>query len=124
MEAAHPQQALIVDTVGSPEHGPEVVRFACRHGWRVYVLMASLPTEEAIRRVKLRALASGRVVDPLFVEHSAGRPERWLRACLQTEGVRGYAIIDTTLPNERAPIVIESDSAETFGRRGESVAYW
>jgi hypothetical protein len=119
-----PSPVLVVDAVGSVVHGPEVVIRAREQGWSVYLLVTALPLAEAVRRAKLRALMTGRLVEPRFIERSAGRPEACLRACLETRDVQGYAIVDTSSPPDQTPIVIESDAVAGFGRSGEPVAYW
>lgn len=115
---------LVLDMVGSTEHTPRVVLDARRHGWTVHVLVSDLPVAEAVRRAKLRALAAGRLVEPAYIERSSGRPLRALRACVDTGGVQGYAVIDTSGPPGSVPLLSESDQQETFGGRGARVEYW
>jgi Zeta toxin len=115
---------LVLDMVGNVEHTPRIVVDANRRGCRVHILVSDLPVTQAVRRAKLRALNAGRLVEPVYIERSSGRPMRALRACVDTGAVDGYAVIDTSGSRGTVPELTESDAQQTFGSTGGRVEYW
>ncbi|POH75363.1 hypothetical protein CVS27_01820 [Arthrobacter glacialis] len=89
-------RVAIVDVIGDASYIPDTVKRVAGQGRRVYVMLASCPLEECVRRVKTRAVETGRYVDLGFVRSKDGAPERALRAAIDTGVLAGWAIVDTS----------------------------
>ncbi|QYB01429.1 zeta toxin family protein [Rhodococcus sp. USK10] len=116
------QRGICIDAVGDPEFSLRDFHQLDQAGYRVYVLVAQCPIDQAIRRIKKRAIDTGRFVDVGYVESVGGRPKRALDAILaaQAQGevqLAGWGIFDTSDGHSGiAPLVLDGDG--TFGSAG------
>jgi len=124
LHATEPPSSLVVDTIGSEEHTPPIVRHLSDRGLDVHVLVTRVPVEQAVERAKERALATGRIVMPEVVRGAEGRPERALEACLGTGRVAAHVVVDTSDDLTQPPPVVATDASDTYGPVSAPVAYW
>jgi hypothetical protein len=94
-------RTTIVDVIGHPEYLPVLVKRLRRTRRQVFVLQASCSLETCMSRAKTRALASGRLVPPSFIETKAGIPEQALEAAKSTGKLSGWAVVDTNGQDSR-----------------------
>jgi hypothetical protein len=113
----------IIDTIGNPRWTPRVVDSLAAAGAEVHVLVTEIDLEEALRRVKRRALTTGRVVAPAVVASKSGLPRKALDACLATGNVAAWAVLDTSMIDV-SPQVSASDVNETYGLPGSACRWW
>lgn len=116
---------LILDTVGDPRYSVRDVEYLTQCGWSVVLLCASIDIETAVQRSARRALEVGRYVPESYIRSIGDRPIEAFRA-VRTCGVPmvAAALLDTGVPADEPPGVLESSNAELFGRSGSPTTLW
>ncbi|MCD5421424.1 zeta toxin family protein [Rhodococcus pyridinivorans] len=116
------QHGICIDAVGDPKWSVGDYHQLNEAGYRVYALVAQCPLDQAVRRIKRRAIETGRFVDVEFAQSVGDRPKRALDALLaaQSKGeihLAGWGLFDTSDGQPRgAPLVLDGDG--TFGSAG------
>jgi hypothetical protein len=113
---------VCIDLIGDPEYSVKDWWRLDRAGYRVYALLAQCPLEQAIERIKRRAVETGRIVDLDFARKVGDRPRKALDALLDADrhgtiDLAGWSVFDTSdsaFPG--APTVVEGDGS--FGSVG------
>jgi hypothetical protein len=114
-----------LDKVGDPQRTLKEVQYLLRTGWSVWCLCASVDVDIAVERAKRRAVATGRYVPPSYIRDVGERPLRAYEA-LRGSGIplSGCALLDTSVPLHKRPIVLDAHTEDLFGHPGDEVAVW
>ncbi|RQO45718.1 hypothetical protein DBV08_18875 [Rhodococcus sp. KBW08] len=115
---------VCIDVIGDPQYSLDDWRALDQAGYRVYALVAECPIEQAVERIKRRAVESGRIVDIEFARNVGDRPRKALDALVLAHeageiDLAGWGVFDSSNAQLRgAPTVIDGDG--TFGSVGSA----
>lgn len=88
-------RTAIVDVIGHPVYLPALITRLKNQRRKIYVLQSECAVQECVRRAKVRALETGRLVPPELILAKAGVPEQALAAAIATNKLSGWAVVDT-----------------------------
>ena len=115
---------VCIDIIGDPQYVLDDWRSLDRAGYRVYALVAECPIDQAVERIKRRAVQTARIVDVEFAKTVGDRPRKALEALLLAHDagdveLAGWGVFDTSDSQFKgAPTVIDGDG--TFGSVGSA----
>ncbi|MFF2606890.1 zeta toxin family protein [Arthrobacter koreensis] len=88
-------RTAIVDVIGDPVYLPALITRLRNQRRKVFVLQSQCAVQECIRRAKVRALETGRLVPPELIAAKEGVPEKAMDAAIATGKLTGWAVVDT-----------------------------
>jgi hypothetical protein len=116
---------VVLDTIGDPDRSVREAEYLTETGWTVCCLCAQIDVETAVARAISRALSDGRYVPVDYIRSIDDRPQRAYSA-LKESGIPmiGLSLLDTDVSVGNAPVVVDSDNPDLFGRDGEPTTLW
>jgi predicted kinase len=96
----------VVDVIGDPKYLPPTIQELAARGRPCFVLLTRCPVATCEERAVRRAVEQGRLVPSNLIAQKEGVPEDALRVALETGGVSGWAIVDTSAPS---PQLVDGD---------------